>query len=162
MDRYRTVVKDIRRILPRAALFTDIIVGFTGESEEQFQATAKAMREFQYDMAYIAQYSPRPGAQSACWDDDVSREEKDRRFRILSNLMVEIAGPVNKAKIGQVVRVLVTSEDRKPGFLSGYTEGRVPVRLKAEDAGIGEFVHLRITAARPLSIEGEVVPGEPA
>ena len=156
MDRYRRVVGDIRRILPDAGLFTDIIVGFTGETEAQFDATADAMREFRYHMAYIAQYSPRPGATSARWDDDVPKEEKERRFRVLSDLMQKIAAPFNEARVGQVLRVLVTSEDRRQGFLSGYTEERIPVRLEARGAVVGEFADVEITGARPLSIEGRV------
>jgi tRNA-2-methylthio-N6-dimethylallyladenosine synthase len=114
------------------------------------------MREFCYDMAYIAQYSPRPGATSARWDDDVPREEKERRFRVLSNLMQEIAAPRNQERVGRVLRVLVTSEDRREGYLSGYTEGRIPVRLESAGAAIGDFVDAEITGARPLSIEGRV------
>ena len=154
MARYRSVVSHIRRILPDAALFTDIIVGFTGETETQFQATAAAMREFRYDMAYIAQYSPRPGARSARWADDIPRHEKQRRFQILSDLLLEAAAPANQARIGRIIRVLVTSEGRKPGFLTAHTEGRIPVRIQADSSLIGEFVDIQVTGARPLSIEG--------
>ena len=154
MARYRSVVSHIRRILPDAALFTDIIVGFTGETETQFQATVAAMREFRYDMAYIAQYSPRPGARSARWADDIPRHEKQRRFQILSDLLLEVAAPANQARIGRSIRVLVTSEGRKPGFLTAHTEGRIPVRIQADPSLIGEFVDIQVTGARPLSIEG--------
>lgn len=156
MDRYRSVVNDIRSILPEAALFTDIIVGFNGETEDQFEHTAEAMREFQYDMAYIAQYSPRPGAASERWNDDVEREEKERRFRYLSDILVEVARPLNAGRIGTVERILITGTDRKEGFLSGYNEGRIPVRLAADGVKIGDFVDVEITSARPLSIEGRV------
>lgn len=160
MARYRSVVSRIRRILPDAALFTDIIVGFTGETETQFQATAAAMREFRYDMAYIAQYSPRPGARSARWADDVPRHEKQRRFQILSDLLLEVAAPANQARIGRIIRVLVTSEGRKPGFLTAHTEGRIPVRIQADPGLIGEFVDIQVTGARPLSIEGALAQAE--
>ena len=160
MERYRSVVCRIRRILPEAALFTDIIVGFTGETETQFQATAAAMREFRYDMAYIAQYSPRPGARSARWADDISRDEKQRRFQVLSDLLLETAAPANQARIGRVVRVLVTSEGRKPGFLTAHTEGRIPVRIQGHRGLIGQFVDIQVTGARPLSIEGAPIQAE--
>ena len=162
MDRYRSLVADIRDILPGCSLFTDIIVGFTGETEAQFDATADAMREFRYDMAYIAQYSPRPGAASAEWEDDVPKQEKERRFRLLSDLLVNLAAPANAARVGGIEKVLVTGADRKSGFLSGHTEGRIPVRLRAEGAAVGEFVDVEIISARPLSIEGAVAetPGD--
>lgn len=154
ISRYREIVDDIRRIIPESALFTDIIVGFTGESEQQFQKTVEAMKEFRYDMAYVAQYSPRPGAQSSRWIDDVSREEKERRFRILSDVMVEITEPMNQSKIGKIERVLITGRERKPGYLSGHTEGRIPVRIRDDNIKIGEILPVRITSARKLSIEG--------
>lgn len=159
MDRYRSVVGDIRRILPSAALFTDIIVGFNGETVEQFEHTADAMREFEYDMAYIAKYSPRPGAKSAEWNDDVSHEEKDRRFHRLGELLQEIASPINRRRLGKLERVLLTGKDRK-GFLSGYTQGRIPVRLTGtSDKGvkIGNFVDAEIISTRPLSLEGRIL-----
>ncbi len=162
MERYRQVVTDIRRILPGASLFTDIIVGFTGETRAQFEATAAAMREFRYDMAYIAQYSPRPGAASARWIDDIAKEEKEQRFQELSSLMVELAAPANAARVGQVLRVLVTSKARQEGYLSGYTEGRVPVRLIAEESVVGNFVDAEIVSARPLSLEGRIIKGKTA
>ncbi len=151
---YRSVAEDVRKILPGCSLFTDIIVGFTGETEVQFEATAEAMREFRYDMAYIARYSPRPGALSARWEDDVPLEEKARRYHLLSDLLTELASPANAARVGGIEKVLVTGRDRMPGFLSGHTEGRIPVRLKADGVEIGTFVEAKIISARPLSIEG--------
>lgn len=155
MERYRSVVSKIRHFLPTTTLFTDIIVGFTGETEEQFQATANAMREFRYNMAYIASYSPRPGARSSRWIDDVDRLEKERRYQILSKLLTEIGKEIHSRYIGQSMKVLITSSDKKSEYLSGYTEGRIPVRIKAPESAIGEYINTRITSARPLSLEGE-------
>ena len=68
MDKYRRIVADIRELIPQATLFTDIIVGFSSEGEAEFQNTVAAMNEFQFNMAYIAMYSPRPGAASYRWE----------------------------------------------------------------------------------------------
>lgn len=158
LDGYRRVVQNVRSILPEATLFTDIIVGFTGETEEQFQRTREAMEEFRYSMAYIAMYSPRPGAASARWADDVPLEEKRRRLHELTQVLERTALERNRQLPGREIPVLVDGYDRKAGYLSGKTEGRIPVRLP--DTGeplIGRFVTLRVTAARPLSIAGEVV-----
>lgn len=76
MDRYRDIANYLRKTIPEATLFTDIIVGFTGETDEQFENTLKAAAEFKFNMAYIAKYSPRPGAASYRWDDTVSHEDK--------------------------------------------------------------------------------------
>jgi tRNA-2-methylthio-N6-dimethylallyladenosine synthase len=152
---YRSVVENIRRILPEATLFTDIIVGFSGETEEQFQRTADAMREFAYDMAYIAMYSPRPGAASSRWADDIDQDEKKRRLHILTDILQETAGRRNRGIIGRTVPVLVEGQDRQ-GYPSGRTEGRVPVRIGSGESriGPGQFVSVRITDARPLSLYG--------
>ncbi len=155
---YRSVVQSIRRTLPEATLFTDIIVGFSGETDEQFQRTADAMREFSYDMAYIAMYSPRPGAASSRWSDDVEQEEKKRRLHILTDILQETAGGRNRALKGRTVPVLVEGRDRQ-GYPSGRTEGRVPVRIgdaAESDMKPGQFVQVRITGTRPLSLYGEI------
>lgn len=158
MDRYREIVTNIRQILPEATLFTDIIVGFTGETEEQFLNTQAAMEEFHYQMAFIALYSPRPGAASARWDDDIPLEEKKRRFQELNIVLKRQSREWNQAQMGKTVKVLVTGPDRKPGFMAGRTEGRLPVRFKSSDVGLtGSFVHIHLTSFIPLSLEGELV-----
>ena len=129
LDQYRAVVENIRATLPTATLFTDIIVGFCGETEEQFERTRLAMEEFAFDMAYIAMYSPRPGAAAARWPDDVPQAEKKRRRQILSDVLQETALRHNRRWEARTVEVLVEAEDRKPGLLIGRTEGRVPVRF---------------------------------
>ena len=154
MERYREVMGDIRRILPGVSVFTDIIVGFSGETEEQFNHTVDAMREFCYDMAFIAQYSPRPGAKSADWPDDVPKAEKERRFHLLGDELTQAAAPRNLQRVGTIERVLVTGKDRKDGYYSGYTQGRIPVRVSAQGAQLGEFCDVEVVSARPLSIEG--------
>ena len=158
MERYREIVGNIRRILPDATLFTDIIVGFTGETEQQFQNTRLAMEEFQYNMAYIAMYSPRPGAASSRWADDVSQEEKKRRLRILSEVLHESSGRHNQSLTGETLPVLVEGRDRTGRYLAGRTEGKLPLRfLSDNDALIGHFVNLRIVSVSSLSLEGEPV-----
>jgi tRNA-2-methylthio-N6-dimethylallyladenosine synthase len=158
MARYREIVQNIRRILPTATLFTDIIVGFSGETEEQFQNTAQAMEEFRYQMAFIAQYSPRPGAASSRWADDISSEEKKRRFHILSTILQKHSLEYNQSLIGRKVRVLVERADRKQGYLSGRTEGKTLIRFPSQDHSlIGQFVDLEVTSAVALSMEGQLV-----
>jgi tRNA-2-methylthio-N6-dimethylallyladenosine synthase len=145
--------------LPQATLFTDIIVGFSGETEEQFEKTRQAMREFQYNMAYVAVYSPRPGAASYRWPDDVPHQEKKRRLQELSEELRKTSLAWNRKMVGSAFRVLVEGADRKEGWLSGRTEGRIPVRFpSADDSLVGRLVEVKITSAAPLSVEGELVP----
>ncbi len=157
MEQYRSVVHSVRSLLPTATLFTDIIVGFTGESPEQFENTRSALREFRYNMAYIAMYSPRPGAASARWNDDVSHDEKKRRLHELSTELQAISLERNREMVGRTYRVLVFGRDRLAGHLSGRTEGKIIVRFPSEDESlIGQFVDVRISDAAEMSVAGEL------
>jgi len=161
VEDYRRIVARVRDILPGATLFTDIIVGFSGETEEQFESTRRAMREFKYNMAYVAMYSPRPGAASAHWADDVPHQEKARRLHVLSEELIRTGLEHNQREIGRTARLLVEGPDRRAGFMAGRTEGRIPVRFASTDASLaGRFVDVRITSAAPLSMEGELHGGE--
>ncbi|MBE0655207.1 MAG: tRNA (N6-isopentenyl adenosine(37)-C2)-methylthiotransferase MiaB [Bacteroidales bacterium] len=163
MERYREIVKYIRKKLPQATLFTDIIVGFTGETDEQFLNTAAAMEEFRFNMAYIAQYSPRPGAAAYRWDDDISRTEKKYRLNYLTEILSRHSGAYNAGLIGKKIRVLVTGKDRKGGYLSGLTEGKINVRFaSAQESLIGKFVNVKIKSATDFSLEGRLEMSEVA
>ncbi len=157
---YLEIIRYIRQRLPQATLFTDIIVGFPGETEEQFGNTRKMMREIGFNMAYIAVYSPRPGTISARWKDDVPMKEKKRRLHLLTADLEEGALQAARAMKDKEVIILVTGKDRKRNHLAGHTEGRIPVRF-ASPAGdtsyIGQFVKVRITSVTPFSMEGELL-----
>jgi tRNA-2-methylthio-N6-dimethylallyladenosine synthase len=158
MDRFRLVIRKIRETLPDATIFTDIIVGFTGETDEQFENTFKAMEEFRFNMAYIAQYSPRPGAASSRWEDDIPHEVKKDRFRRLTGELQKYALQMNRAMVGKAFRVLVTGKDRKEGYLSGLTEGKIVLRFPSdEDSLIGSFTNVMIKSATAFALEGESI-----
>ena len=152
---YRRSVEELRERLPESTLFTDIIVGFPGETKEQFERTRQAMIEFNYNMAYIAMYSPRAGAKSAGWNDDISHDEKKRRLHELSAILKTTSLSHNKRLVGKTVKVLVSGRDRKPGYLSAKTEGLIIVRFpSADDSIIGDVADVEISSAAALSVEG--------
>jgi len=158
VERYRHIVNTIRKMIPQATLFTDIIVGFTGETEEQFETTRRIMEEFNYNMAYIAQYSPRPGATSSRWIDDIPKEIKKQRFFTLTGDLKNSSHAHNKAMIGKKYRVLVRGKERKGNYLSGLTEGRITVRIFSSDISIiGKIVDVEIKHASEFSVAGELV-----
>jgi len=158
MDKYRHIVHTIRTLIPQATLFTDIIVGFTGETDEQFENTRKAMEEFKYNMAYIAQYSVRPGAASSRWEDDVPKEVKKQRYHILTEELTKHSLVYNEQLVGKTLEVLVRGHDRKAGFLTGYTEGKLVIRFSSNDKNmIGQIVEVKVESASPLSLEGSLV-----
>jgi tRNA-2-methylthio-N6-dimethylallyladenosine synthase len=158
MGKYRDIVSTIKRLIPQATLFTDIIVGFTGETEEEFNNTMKIMGEFKYNMAYIAQYSPRPGAASSRWADDILHDEKKERYHRLTDEMMKHTLNYNRQLVGRTLKVLVRGNDRKSGYLSAYTEGRIVTRFKCDQEDmVGKYATIKVTNAAPLSIEGELV-----
>jgi tRNA-2-methylthio-N6-dimethylallyladenosine synthase len=158
MSVYRNIVKYIHRLIPDATIFTDIIVGFTGESSSEFENTVKIMEEFKYNMAYIAQYSPRPGATSSRWADDVPKDEKKERYHRLTSEMIKYTQIYNNKLIGTKQKVLVRGMDRKEGYLSAITEGRIVTRFASVDKSlIGNFANIQITSAAALSVEGKLI-----
>jgi tRNA-2-methylthio-N6-dimethylallyladenosine synthase len=116
------------------------------------------MEEFKYNMAYIAQYSPRPGAASSRWADDIPKEIKKDRYHALTEELMKHSLEYNQNQVGKTVKVLVRGKDRKEGYLSALTEGKIIVRFASDDESlIGEFVHVRIDSAVPFSTEGELI-----
>ena len=158
LDDYRHIIHTIRRLLPEATIFTDIIVGFTGETEEEFENSRKAMEEFKYNMAYIAQYSVRPGAVASTWADDVTKETKKKRYHILTDELMKHSLVYNQGLVGKTLKVIVNGFDRNNAYLTGYTEGKIVIRFKSSDKNlIGKIVKVEVTSATPLSIEGNLV-----
>jgi len=158
LEKYSHIINTIRRLIPQATIFTDIIVGFTGEDDAQFENSRKAMAEFQFNMAYIAIYSPRPGATSSRWDDDIPLEVKKNRLHKLTEELKIHSSAYNSGMIDRIVPVLVTGHDRKKGYLSGHTEGRIIIRFPSEDANlIGSFVSVQVGSSSDFSVEGTMV-----
>ncbi|MCF6169840.1 MAG: MiaB/RimO family radical SAM methylthiotransferase [Bacteroidales bacterium] len=159
IDKYRKIIHSIHRLLPTATIFTDIIVGFTGETEEEFENTRRLMQEFKYNMAYIAQYSPRPGAASSRWADDIPKEIKKKRYHDLTEELMKHSLVYNQKMIGNTYKVLVRGKDRKTGYLSALTEGKIIIRFASEDETLlGTFVNVKVNSAVPFSTEGELIP----
>jgi len=135
---YKNLVKKIKRAFKKyrkglekeIAISTDIIVGFPGETEKNFQNTVKLFKEMKFDMAYIAQYSPRPGTAAEKMKDDVKKEEKERRWKILTEILKKIALEKNKKFIGKEIAVLIDEE--KNGFLFGKTRHYKTVKIQLD------------------------------
>lgn len=158
LDRYRESIQHIKELIPQATLFTDIIVGFTSETEEQFMNTMASFDEFEFNMAYIAMYSPRPGAQSFRWKDDISKDIKKERYQRLTEKLEDISGKYNKQLIGKEIDILIRTTERKSGYLSGHNEGKIVTRILSKDTSlIGKIVKGRVTETAGFSITCELV-----
>lgn len=155
VEYYRERIEKIRETIPGVTLSTDIIVGFPGETEEQFQATYRLLEEIQFDKVHVAMYSPRPGTLSARWEDDVPRQEKWRRHRAIETLQERICRERNQRYIGTTVEVLV--DGMAKGRWRGRTRGNTLVFFEAPGEWKGRLVSVRITEASPWYLLGELV-----
>ena len=170
LPRYRETVRYLRKRLPDVVLTSDIIVGFPGETEEDFSETLAAISEFRYDMLYSFIYSPRKGTPAAEMPP-VPDEDKQARFARLLELQNRLAAASNAPMVGKTVRVLCdgpkeegTQENCAP-VLTGRTEGNKPVTIhlagdtaSADSAAYtGRFVSVRITRADSYTLSGELV-----
>ncbi len=157
-EHFLNLIKMIRKYIPDAAITTDIIVGFPGETEKQFQRTVEVMREAKFDMVYINKYSSREGTASYKMKDNVSWEEKKRREKVLTEILKETALENNQKYVGKVVEVLVEKIDGD--FIYGKTRSfkNVKIEIRNQELGIkeGEFIKVKIIKAKFWNLEGEI------
>jgi len=158
MEHYREIIGWVRALVPDATLFTDIIVGFPGETAEEFERTREAVRDLAFDMVFVAAYSPRYGTSGAALRDDVPREEKTRRLGVLQDLLKTMGAEKKKRYIGTTQRVLV---DGVAGadIVSARTNGLIPVHVRLPNTAgaelVGRFIDVRVTSASALSLAAE-------
>jgi len=155
VEQYRELVHTVRRRVPRISLSTDIIVGFPGETEEQFEHSLSLVEEMRFDVVHVAAYSPRPG--TIAWreyQDNIPAEVKKERLHKIEELQAAIAGEINLQLQGKEVEVLV--EGSKGGKWFGRTRSNKLVFF--EDAGdwLGQLARVRIEKTSPWSLRGEV------
>jgi tRNA-2-methylthio-N6-dimethylallyladenosine synthase len=157
-DDYRRLVERIRRLVPHASIATDIIVGFPGETTEQFQRTYDLLAELRLDVAHLARYSPRPGTVSERrMPDDVPEAEKMARFRALEELQAEVVADINARYQGQVVDVLVEAEHK--GKWKGRTRTNKLVFFEDPRADwAGRLARVTVTHTSPWSLQGDLQP----
>jgi len=154
-DDYRRLIERIRARIPGVSIATDIIVGFPGETDAQFQRTYDLLAELRLDKAHIARYSPRPQTLAARrFPDDVPPEEKERRRKALDDLQAEIVTEINGRLLGRAVEVLVAG--RKKGRWWGRTRTDRLVFFEDERDWRGQLVQVKITWAGPWSLIGEL------
>jgi tRNA-2-methylthio-N6-dimethylallyladenosine synthase len=155
-DDYRRLIENIRAKLPHAAIATDIIVGFPGETEAQFQATYNLLDELKLDVAHLAKYSTRPGTVAArSLGDDVPEEEKERRWRMLNDQHARISDGINRRYQDRVVEVLV--EDQHKGKWRGRTRTNKLVFFDDPGEWRGQLVNVRIDKTGPWSLGGAMI-----
>ncbi|MBI3763681.1 MAG: tRNA (N6-isopentenyl adenosine(37)-C2)-methylthiotransferase MiaB [Chloroflexi bacterium] len=153
-DDYRRLIERIRERIPNVSIATDIIVGFPGESEAQFQRTCDLLAELRLDVAHIAKYSPRPQTVAErTLPDDVPPEEKERRRKTLDDLQAQMVSEINSRYLGQTVEVLVESDHK--GKWRGRTRTNKLVFFEDSREWQGETAEVTIKWTGPWSMLGE-------
>jgi len=162
-EKYRRIIEQIRELMPHAAVTADAIVGFPGETEEQFANTLKLVAEVGFDAVNTAAYSPRPGTPAALWQDQVPEEIKSDRLQRLNHLVAETAYVCSQRYLHRVETILVEGTNPKdPQQLMGRTAGN-RITFFAPEAGKsvadywGKLVPVHITSVRSFSLTGEIV-----
>ncbi len=162
VDRYREIVERARAIVPDVAIASDFIVGFPGETDADFDATERLVREIEFSQAYVFKYSPRPGTGAAGWDDDVPDEKKRERNDRLLRAQEVVQRRKHAALLGREVEVLCEGRSRNdPRRLAGRTrQNRIAVFEGEEPDWLGKLVRIEVTDATPLALYG-ALPGRP-
>ncbi len=159
-EQYRTLVDTIRDRIPGVSLSTDLIVGFCGETEEQFERTVDLVRDIRFDKVHSAVYSTRPGTiASRSMQDDVLPEEKQRRFRVIEQIQEEVVTEINANLAATRQEVLV--EGRRRGRWFGRTRNDKLVFFDDDRDRRGELVEVFVDQTGPWSLRGSVVEREP-
>jgi tRNA-2-methylthio-N6-dimethylallyladenosine synthase len=157
-DLWQDRIAYTRQRMPGVTVATDIIVGFPGETEEQFQHTLDVLEAARCDKVHVAMYSPRPGTLSARWEDDIPHDEKHRRHQAVEQLQERVCTELNAKHLGETVEVLVDKQAK--GRWTGRTRGMTLVHFADDRDLMGKLVNVKITDSSPWYLMGEAI-GEP-
>jgi tRNA-2-methylthio-N6-dimethylallyladenosine synthase len=155
---YKSKLRKLRTIRPEISISSDFIIGFPGESEQDFETTMKLIEEIQFDNSFSFIYSARPGTPAADLPDDTLAETKKQRLNILQSRINQQTQAISRRMVGQDHSILVTGPSRKdPGQLQGRTENNRVVNFSSGNQNlVGQFVTVTITEALPNSLRGDL------
>ncbi len=156
-ERYFEVAKKIKTAMPDITLTTDIIVGFPGETEQQFEDTLSAVKEVGFDSIYAFIFSPRNGTPAAEMPDPFTKEEKSARFSRLLELESEVNASLGKKLVGREMRILVDTHPAEDGYCSGRNSGNKIIKFKSDKDYYGEYINVKVTSAEGASVYAEII-----
>ena len=151
-EKYLSLVQYAKSVMPDLVLTSDVIVGFPGETEEEFEETLSLIEQVRYDALFTFIFSPRIGTPAAKMEDPTPKEEKNRRFDKLCALQNSISEDIHKTYVGKTLRCLVDGKDKD--MLTARTEGGRLVRFAGDESLIGNFINLTITGSTTWSLTG--------
>jgi len=156
-EQYITLFK-IKEALPYSSITTDIIVGFPGETENDFNDTLEVVNTCKFDSAFTFIFSPRIGTPAAKMNDDISKEEKEERLQRLNELINKYSKEANDKYLDKVVPVLIEGiSEKDENMLFGYTDTMKLVNIKGNKENIGKIVDVKITDIKTWNMYGEIV-----
>ena len=155
-EQYLELIRYARSVMPDISFTSDVIVGFPGETYEEFQDTLSLIREVGFTSLFTFIYSPREGTRAAKMPDPVSHEEKTQWFAELLKVQEEVAAQRSAAMVGQTYRVLVEERNEKSGLLSGRTASSVVIDFPGGEELVGQYAQVKVTAARSWMLSGEL------
>lgn len=157
LQKYLDTVTYMKSKIPDVVITSDIIVGFPGETEEDFEATLEALRSVRYDMLYSFIYSPRKGTPAAEMPDQVAHVVQSERFARLLNLQNEISFEINQKYLGQTIRVLCDGPSKNnPDIMNGRTEGNKIVLFEGKASDTGKYLNIKINKCETFALIGEI------
>jgi tRNA-2-methylthio-N6-dimethylallyladenosine synthase len=154
-EEYLDRIRALKSARPGIVVTGDMIVGFPGETVEDFEQTMELIREVRYADLYSFVYSPRPGTRAAELPEEISREQKQERLESLLKLQRQITLEINQSYLGTTQSILVESLGKRPGQVSGRADSGKTVNFIGNPDLIGSFIDVRITAAYQNSLVGE-------
>jgi len=158
---YKSTVRKLRAIRPELALSSDFIVGFPGETDEDFSKMMKLIADVGYDNSFSFIFSPRPGTPAAALQDETPHEVKLKRLHLLQAAIDENVARISASRVGTVQRILVEGPSRKDANeLAGRTECNRMVNFKGPARLVGQMIDVTITAANSHSLRGEALMPE--
>jgi len=158
--RYLEIVESLRNAVPDMTFSTDVIVGFPGETDEDFEETVKVFGEVRFDMAYIFKYSIRSGTPAAGMEDQIPTEEKERRNQVLLAMLSQYSLDRNQSMVGTIQEVLVEGKARKGDMFMGRNPGNRKILFTGHPRLVGQRVSVNIQEASPSIMKGELVQAE--
>ena len=158
IESFADIVAEVRESIPTCAVTTDLIVGFPGETEEEYQGTLEAVRRFRFDSAYMFAYSPRPGTPAGSWEDQIAADVKKVRINELIGLQNAIAAEINQEQVGKEFEVLIESQTKKnKAVVQGFSRCFRLIQLEASPDRIGRTAKVRATKGLRAGLVAELV-----
>jgi tRNA-2-methylthio-N6-dimethylallyladenosine synthase len=158
LESFADIVQEVRDSIPNVSITTDLIVGFPGETEEEYQGTLDAVRRFRFDGAYMFAYSPRPGTPAATWEDQVSAEIKKARINELITIQNLIMAEINEEQVGNEFEVLIESQTNKnKAMVQGFSRCFRLIQLEASPDRIGRTAKVKAIKGLRAGLVAELI-----